>query len=72
LLEIEYPFAHFDEKLVVVVHLLDDFYKVGDELLFDTTMTCMVAEIPNTDPIAEILLAALSLREGLSLLSSSI
>jgi hypothetical protein len=70
--EVEDAFADLDEEVVLVIHLFDDFDEVGDELILDPAMACLVCDVPRTDPMREILVAALSFREGLSLFSSSI
>jgi hypothetical protein len=72
LFEVEDALADFDKELIVVVHLFDDLDKVGNELLLNATMTCISEQVPRTAPIADILAAALSFKEALSLLSSSI
>lgn len=38
-LEFEEALRDFDEEIVIVVHLLDDFDNVGDELITDSIMT---------------------------------
>jgi len=62
-------FTNFHQKLVIIVHLLDYLNYVGNELFFDSIVTFIMEQIPRTKPITGILVAALSLREGLSLLS---
>lgn len=68
--EIENAFTNFSEEVVVVVHLFNDFDEVGNELIFDSVVAWVYARVPRTAPMRYILLAAFSLREGLSLFSS--
>ena len=69
--EVEYAFADLDEEVVIVVHLFDDFNEVGDEFVLDAVVAWGGRAVPRTEPITDILVAALSLREGLSLFSYS-
>jgi hypothetical protein len=69
--ELEYALADFVEEVVVVIHLFDDFDEVGYEFVFDAVVAWVDGGVPRTEPITDILVAALSLREGLSLFSYS-
>lgn len=69
--EFENAICDFEEKVIVVVHLFDDFDEVGDELIPDSVMAWVRRGVPRTAPMTAILEAALILRDGLSLLSYS-
>ena len=64
-------FSNFDEKLIFVVHLFDDFNEVGDELITNPIMAWVRMGLPKTEAMTGSLPAAFNFRLGLSLLSSS-
>ena len=41
LFEFEDALAHIDEKLIVIIHLLDDLDDVRDQLILNSAMTCI-------------------------------
>ena len=63
--------ANLNKKLDVIVHLFYDLDEIRNELFLDTIMTYISYQIPNTDPMTDILVAAFNFKEGLSLFSYS-
>lgn len=71
LAQLEQLLGHLHEELVIVVHFVDYFDQVRYEFVPHAVVSWVDQHVPSTLAMAEILEAALSLRVGLSLLSSS-